>query len=648
MTFENDQKERGDDWMDVFDTFHSLFRRKKANEMKAKNLIGFMGGGGASNANLTLYPSTYRAFLAGEGTLDYLSFGGLSRMASGRLVAPYRQGSGHNTGPDGSIMATYSDDGFATKATVTITASNAVNNLADTDSFTTSTGRTIIFYTKSSGAGNQDCFYKYSDNADLSSLSAETRLTTDYDGKFLNGTGTCLEIGGALYKVCWGSNNVFPAAQPMETPVYKSVDNGDTWTRISYISSSVENYDETTLALHPSGRVYAFQRDNVTKKLIVKYSDDVLLTWSAALITDIPSQAKSPAVITPNGNFCIISRLAADPDLRTIIIKSSDGVNYTWDYLDEHLGAYMYGGVVWDGTKIQVVHAVSVDPLAETTLNTSGPTIMIYREIEESATPVTAPTQYDSAYRCLLDYVQANGENMPSDALKTIHSTMLSSFRSGGFLNSIYYFHWGNNKDASLGAMSLREWLRPWLKATAVNSPTYGLTGYQFNGTTQYIDMVGGRLDNGGAKYSQNNAGLAYYTPDNTQDAAFGRVCGNDRVTMILRASDGNLYYRCNDGTNTTLAVSATTGGHFFDKRHDSANKYIWRDGVQIGTAAVASATLVGVSNNPYIGCWNQGGTPSNFSNKTCGYAILSLGFSGQEAAYYTILSTAVNAINAL
>lgn len=49
MIDDKDDKERGDDWMNVFDTFHSLFRTAKKNQdMKAKNLIGFMGGGGGS------------------------------------------------------------------------------------------------------------------------------------------------------------------------------------------------------------------------------------------------------------------------------------------------------------------------------------------------------------------------------------------------------------------------------------------------------------------------------------------------------------------------------------------------------------------------------------------------------------------------
>lgn len=49
MTDEKDDIKGSDEWDDIFDTMHSLFRRRKSKEMKAKNLIGFFGGGGQSS-----------------------------------------------------------------------------------------------------------------------------------------------------------------------------------------------------------------------------------------------------------------------------------------------------------------------------------------------------------------------------------------------------------------------------------------------------------------------------------------------------------------------------------------------------------------------------------------------------------------------
>lgn len=46
MTDEKDDIKGSDEWDDIFDTMHSLFRRRKSKEMKAKNMIGFMGSGG--------------------------------------------------------------------------------------------------------------------------------------------------------------------------------------------------------------------------------------------------------------------------------------------------------------------------------------------------------------------------------------------------------------------------------------------------------------------------------------------------------------------------------------------------------------------------------------------------------------------------
>lgn len=640
-----DDKEMENDFdnMDIFESIHELFRRRR-KDMKAKQILGFFGGGSATQ--YSLYPSTYRAFLAGEGTLDYISFGGLARNPiSGRLYCQYRQGSDHNSTRDADIKVTYSDDGFATKTTVVIAADadqDPLDNLSGSDCFVTSTGRIIVFYDKQRANGISVTYFKYADAADLSDLSAEQLYTTDYGGgAYISATGTCFEYNGIIYKSNWASTGISPAAQPTANVIYSSSDDGLTWTKLAEISPQVDNYDEACIARHPvTGTFYATIRDNVTKQLIIKSSTDLGVTWGNQVNTGIPAQAKSPIVITPNGNFCILTRDV--PGFRTMIVTGNSVANLSASFFDEHLGAYMYGGLVWDGTKIQCTHHVETDNTA--TAGLSGPTITIYREIVESATSVAPPTQYDSAYRCVLDYVQANGETIPSDALKTKHNTIFASLRSGSFLSSIHFLNVGYHNDANLASISNREWMHPWVKILPVASPTYGAGGYALNGTTQYLNLVGSRIDGAGSTLSQNNIGIFCYIPNNAQDAAFGRVYGIGSTFLIPRASDGNCYFRVNSGGNTVF-VHANGGGRFFAHRTDAANQKLRRNGTQIGTGAVASVSLVGQSDNFFMGAMNTGGSPFNFTVKTAPIIVISAGFSGSEATYEAIWDTYIDSL---
>lgn len=586
-----------------------------------------------------LYPSTYRAFLAGEGTLDYISFGGLARNPNtGRLYCQYRQGSDHNSTKDADIKVTYSDDGFATKTTSVIAADSsqpANINLSGSDAFVTSTGRVLVFYDKQD-AGNSTVHFKYADQADLSDLSAEQNYTSDYAGDYISATGTTFEHLGVIYKSNWAQ--VAPLGS--ECVLYKSVDNGLTWTKIGTISPDTDNFDEACIAVHPNGTFYATLRDNITKVLYIKSSTDLGVTWGNQVNTGIPSQAKAPIVITPSGNFCILTRDV--PGFRTMVVKGSSVATLTASFFDEHLGAYMYGGLVWDGTKIVCTHHVETDNVSVSGL--SGPTITIYREIVESATSVAPPTQYDSAYRCVLDYAQANGETMPSDALKTKQNTVFTSLRSGSFIDGIYSMYLYITNDATLSAFSLRDMVRPWLKAVPVNSPTYSTNGYDFNGTTQYINVTGSRIDVAGTKYVQNNAGIYYYTDDAALTADRSFAIGS--TFLLIRAVDTNNYFRINSGTNTVNVMNTSNvSGRFFLQRVSSTEQKLWRNQSLLYTGSVSSTSLVGQSDNFFIAALNTGGSPSNYSVKSCGIFVVGSGFSGQEADYDTIWSTYISSL---
>ncbi len=587
--------------------------------------------------SLTLYPSSDRAVMAGVGPapqLGYLTFGiqAISPIDDS-LYFIYRHGSNHNSEPDASVKAIRSTDHWdSTPTPVTIIAAPGGGvNLTSVDIFVTSTGRVLMFYSKQP-VGVSTGYFKYSDTPDLSVISTEIRFSMDYDGQYIDMTGQCIEVDGIIYKTVWATDNIGGT----EVPIYKSTDNGLTWTKITLISDEVEDYDETGLALHPNGTFYAFQRSNALEKLIVKTSEDLGVTWSAALITDIPARGRNGACITPQGTFCIITRHPSDG--RTLLVQSNDGTDYTWDYIDGRDGIYMYGGPVWVPSYSAIIAMWSDE--AENGDAFAGPTIIIAKTIIQSPTPVAAPTTYDVDYQGWLDFGSANGETLPSNATKAIDNICVAGLRTDGSLANIENFWMFEYNNAALSSIVKRSVIKPWLKVVAVASPTYSTDGWHFNGTSQYLNTQIYLSQT--TIYTLNDASAFYYCATNsdtslhwdlgTGDASFSTF--GDGLVMIPKTPDpgGVAAFAVNDNTPdaTTVSVASSIGFHHAVRINASTKRW-YTNGVKIG-ADITRASVGRSGEQLLLGAVNYaGGDPHRFSARTIGLFGYGNQMSGQQ-----------------
>jgi len=467
---------------------------------------------------------------------------------------------------------------------------------------------------------------------------AKTGTTTHTDwnvglSSYIDGPGKAIHLGaGVLLKPCWVTTGQGIYATSVAV-MYKSVDNGANWTQSGFITDA-NPVDETCIIELPNGNIFATVRDNVAGVLRYTTSTDDGATWAALSSTAITSVGKSPINVSPSGRMFGITRDVATN--RTKYFYNTTAGNYTAftsGFIDVREAAYMYGEVLWDATGNKFVVDWAVE--AQNSVAYAGPTLIITKDVP--LTVATAPTAYDTYLQSVFDWAQIDGNTMPSTELKTKLNDWFTALRSGSFLTNIDYIRPALN-DATLYAIRDRNWIYAWDTVTPVNSPTVAAAGYTFNGTNQRVEFGNTSRPNSLTRASQNDISIYYYTPTDTQDAAFGRSFGLTAFQLITRASDGNLYFRINDVTNSTVTNSGAAGRYFL-QRTSSTNKRIWKNGSSLSNPSVASVTLVGQADNMNLGCLNviTGSTYQNFRAETESMFILGKGFSGSEAAYDTV-----------
>lgn len=588
--------------------------------------VGFVGDGGDGGpSSYAMYASTSKALFLGNGSFAYPAFGGLAIQQSPpyRMSCAFVLGSGHNVPPYGNIMNIYSGDGFETyedhngvanqMETVTVSGGVLYSNPVP---FYTSTGRLIIFY-----AGN---YLKYSDAPGVWS----SQITINPSGPPFVGPGQCIELADHTLLMTMQDVN-----GPTGCYMWESPDMGETWTQRSVMFNPALNFDEATAGLLINNDIFAMYRDNSTKKIWVNRSPSPSLgaAFSAPINTGIDAQSKAPFAISPNGNLFGMSRYPVAPFETIYLTASGDATDLaSQGPIDAREGANMYGGCVWHPGLNKGIGVRFMEVYGTTTH--IGPCLIIKTDFFESTTPIAPPT-YEVHYQSSLDCSQAQprGYTLPDDVLKAKQNALIEALNSNGISwDRLWLFA---NGDSGLGNWALTNLHFPSSETpTLIGGPPYSASGYDFNGTTQRIDLgLSGRL-NVSISYLRDDAGLFYYTPDTGIDAAFGRNFGVTAAFLISHASDGLLYWRINCGTNST--ITAPTGvKRYFLQRRSSTDKRIWANGTQRGAVSVPSVSIAAASDNINIGCINNGGGSfNNFSNKGCGIFMMGGANIGKEA----------------
>jgi hypothetical protein len=624
---------------------------------KKKILYDWWLGGGSQAP--TFSSSTERCILAGGASGDdYVTFGDWApHPVTGDEVYNWRFGPDHNASGTGNAR-------IFTKAAGSSTISSPVTIYADPDgsggvNVTNVSGnwasatRYIVFWLEINGT-NGDMYYKYSDDLHLNiatpasaTWSARTRMTTDFGtgqaNTYIDGPGQFIVLqNGDLLKPSWCNNGI--------VTVYRSTDLGLTWTRSGNITlDTVNPNDETSIVQLDNGTIFAAMRCNSLHVIRTSTSTDNGATWSALVNTTIQSYGK-PAICQYNNYVYGIAR-EYNPlpvpftSQRTIYFKTSDLVTFETGFIDNREEIYGYGQPRVSPIEDKIIVVYSVEGANTTPLQ--DPTRIIRKELTYTASAATTPPVYDTDIQSWYDFIQGNYETVPTAAETLAFSNFIAGLRADGRwpaeFEEVFPLAMNDTNNANAALRGLK---KPWRKGVPTASPTYTVSGYDFNGTSQYIDT--GLVLSNSAILTQNSASVFYYCAENTSSAGnnFDFGAGNAAantlsqvVGSITRFSDNNLYFMMNDSTLTPYP-NANAVGFYHLQRLNSTTKSAWKNGVSMGANATVTST-VRPTTTPTIGAKRFSGSVSGFANRTIGI----IGFAGALSGYEAGLNTRFQAL---
>lgn len=211
-------------------------------------------------------------------------------------------------------------------------------------------------------------------------------------------------------------------------------------------------------------------------------------------------------------------------------------------------------------------------------------------------------------------------------------------------LTDDYWALWGES--AAQALTSLKQ-LR---LATVVNSPTFTTDrGYDFNGTTQYLD-TGFIPSTHAVAMTGTNLRLAVYERTN--------VGSNSNSAGAFNSSTANIAIATRDASNRVQARLNTdtlfTGGTVTDSRglsavQRSASVYgSYKNGVSVALSAPGSEGSSLTTRAVYVGAANSSGTASAFKATSIGFVCLGASLSAAgELAQYTNVQAFATAVGA-
>jgi hypothetical protein len=156
-----------------------------------------------------------------------------------------------------------------------------------------------------------------------------------------------------------------------------------------------------------------------------------------------------------------------------------------------------------------------------------------------------------SQYKAILDYATTLGYTLPGPALQGEQNAIIQGFLDAGLWDNMDTFYVFINNDPTLEQFSRLNWITPSANTITTSGTTnYGISGYTFNGTNQYLDTNYIPSVNG-VKYTLSSCSRFIYKCDaDTDDSVLdGNVLSVD--------NSNNTNHSFNSGTsNTTNKVN--------------------------------------------------------------------------------------------
>jgi len=165
---------------------------------------------------------------------------------------------------------------------------------------------------------------------------------------------------------------------------------------------------------------------------------------------------------------------------------------------------------------------------------------------------------------------------------------------------------------------------------TLHNSPTITSSGITWNGTSQYAQTG----LNASTNLTVDNVSFTYYTPSTTSSsngADIGCYDGTNGDELWIQ-SFGSTTTNMNTA-NGVIFTNAVIKGLYIASRVSSTDERLYIGGVQKGSTYTTSSGSTKPNLEIYLGCDNQSGAPSNYVDRTCGYADIGGGVNSTLAA---------------
>lgn len=537
------------------------------------------------------------------------------------------------------------------KLLTTSTTSINLNTITGATSVTVATGLTGVVIGRTVKIASRSDFNKwvqgtvtgYVSGTGVLSFTVTTKqgttTHTDWDvalTSYIDGPGAAILVGTDLWKPVWTTTGGTSSVM-----IYSSSDNGVTWAYHSTVTNdSINPCDETCIVRLLNGDVMAFIRCNTLSLMRTnRYSSGA---WGSIATTNISSEGKNPVTITPQGNVIGLGRdRLGSPVDRTIYFWNTDSTYTTWDsdFIDERY-KYMYGGILWSTFQNKIITQYAVESVNEVTA-LQGPTILIRKYLTRTNDP---PTQYNTSMRDLLDFGQGNYETLPNEALYDYYNDYFNGLVTDGMLAEHDFIFMLMQNNASVQAFSCRNWRKGWEVLTQVASPSYGVNGFDFNGTTQYLQYKNLSTL---TKFTLNNASMSCYVGDNIDETggAFGSGDGTfgsyTNATWLRPRVGGYATFGVNQ--NFAGAISSYAGsvlnsdsqGFWKISRTAASTSKLYKDASLLLTNSTTSST--GKSGRPLIiSGVNFAVTPNHLSTKLIGYIDGGSAMDGYEATKYS------------
>ena len=123
-----------------------------------------------------------------------------------------------------------------------------------------------------------------------------------------------------------------------------------------------------------------------------------------------------------------------------------------------------------------------------------------------------------SGYRAILNYAYSQGYTLPDARTQGIQNAFYRTLESQGFIANMDIFYVFFNNDASLEQFSKINWITPSANTITTSGTTnYGISGFTFDGVSQYLDTNFIPSVNG-IKYTLNDGARILFKSDADTD----------------------------------------------------------------------------------------------------------------------------------